>query len=97
MNAASGDPKLVRVDGEEVRADFEWLKEVLGSCYGPWGNHMTLRSTSGGVVAVTKRSSRLFQLLKRNSPLIKMVISHLQGHAHFHRDSSLYAGMLTCK
>lgn len=97
--SSSVDARLVslRVDGEELRAEFEWLKEVLSSCYGPWGNPIALHTTSGGVATITKRSCKLFQSLKNDNPLVKMAISHLEGHAQFNRDSSLYAGMLTCK
>lgn len=95
---------IVKVDGLQVKADLEWFSELLGSCYGPWSGQALLLSSStntvaidGGAVTLTRRSLKLLQLLKTDSPLLKNVILHLQGHAHCYRDSTLYAGMLACK
>ena len=89
--------QVVEISGEEVEKELLWLKGLLGSCYGPWGRQILLHSASGGVVALTKRSLKLLQLLKRENPLTKTLIAQFEAHARCYQDSTLYAGMLTCK
>jgi hypothetical protein len=93
----SGGTRLAEVDGEATKSEFKRLKEILNSCYGPWGKHILLRSKLGGVVTHTKRTLKLLQLMKSDSTLVRNAVLHLQGHAQCYRDSTLYAGMLTCK
>lgn len=93
----SGAIKVVKVDGEEIKKELRWLKEVLCTCYGPWGNQILLHSNTGGVVTLTKSSLKLLQLLKAENTLTSTIISHLQGHAQCYRDSTLHAGVLTCR
>lgn len=87
----------VQVDGLEMKGEFERLKQLLSSCYGPWGQRVLLHSAAGGVLAHTKRALKLLQLLKADNPLTRNVIAHLQGHAQCYQDSTLFAGMLACK
>lgn len=94
------ETKLLEIGGEEVKKELKWFRDTLSNSYGPWSYQALLISApsgGGGALTLTRRSSKLFQLLHIEHPLTKHIVSHLQGHAHCYRDSTLYAGMLGCK
>ncbi len=92
--------EVVKAESEQVRRELEWLREALSSCYGPWGGLLLLPSLqggAGGVATLTRHTPKLLQLIRTENPFTKAILSHLQAHAQGYPDSTLYAGMLTCK
>ena len=89
--------RVVKVEGEETKDNIMWLKEVLCTSYGPWGHYVLLRPSTASVITLTRNSHKIMQLLQSNDPLIKNIVSHLQGHASCYKDSTLYGGLLACK
>ena len=95
--------EVLKLPSEEVTQEVEWLRDVLSSCFGPWGNTVVLYPHQGGpegpggVATLTRHTPKLLQLMRSSNPLTKAIISHLQAHAHNYRDSTLYAGILACK
>lgn len=92
-----GKVEIVRVDEGKVKGELVWLRDVLETAYGPWGHHLILQPVMGGVLTRTKHAQKILCLLQPRLPLVKVVTSHLQGHAHCFRDSTLYAGLLSAK
>lgn len=89
--------KLLEVDGESMKRELAWLRDVLTTSYGPWGSYSLLQPVVGGVLTLTRLSKKILQLMRTDNTLIKMVITCLQGHSHRYKDSTLYAGLLTCR
>lgn len=89
--------RVMRVCGEDNKRDIIQLNKVLRTSYGPWSDHTLLHSPNNSVITLTRSSSRILQHLATQNPLIKTLIAHLQSHAHAHKESTLYSGMLTCK
>lgn len=89
--------RLVEVEGEEMKKALMELKEVFVSSYGPWGSLALLQAMPDGVLTLTRCSQKILTLLKTPNPIIKTITSHLQGHTQCYHDSTLYAGILTCK
>lgn len=48
-----------------------------------------------GHVTLTSRSEQLLSMLKVSSPFGRMLLTSLHSHTQLHRDSGLYAGLLT--
>jgi len=54
-------------------------------------------SGEGGVVCLTSRSEKLFQMLKPTHPIIKLIINNCQAHLSNYRGSGLYTALLATK
>ena len=89
--------KVIRVDGEKMKEELMWLRQVLETAYGPCGRRVIVQPVVGGVLILTKCAQKILRMLQPRLPLVKVMQSHLQEHAHCYRESTLYAGILTTR
>ena len=43
---------------------------------------------------MSSRSEQIVQMMKAETPVGKLLLASLQSHAHFYKDSGLFAGLL---
>lgn len=79
---------------DEVGRKITLLRQIVTSCYGPYGRLKQVHNNVGGHVQTTSSSSVLFRTLQTPEPLLKLFIASLQNHIKRFSDCGLFAAIL---
>lgn len=79
---------------DETRNALRKFKTLVDTSRGPWGYLKMLHNDVGGHVTLTSVSSRIFGGLSVKNPLLKLLMSCVQGHIQAYSDGGLFAADL---
>lgn len=79
---------------DEVGRKIMLLRQIVTSCYGPYGRLKQVHNNVGGHVQTTSTSSVLFRTVHTSEPLLKLLIVSLQNHRKRFSDCGLFAAIL---
>lgn len=82
------------LDDGEVGRKVTLLRQIVTSCYGPYGRLKQIHNNVGGHVQTTSTSSVLLRTVQTSEPLLKLLIVSLQNHIRRYSDCGLFAAIL---
>lgn len=79
----------------DVSQKLALLRQVLTSCFGPWGRLKQVHNNVGGAVMTTSTASVLLKAIQVSHPVLKLLVAGILNHTSRFGDSGLFAGILS--
>nr|XP_023652044.1 McKusick-Kaufman/Bardet-Biedl syndromes putative chaperonin [Paramormyrops kingsleyae] len=79
----------------DVSQKLALLRQVLTSCFGPWGRLKQVHNNVGGAIMTTSTSSVLLKAIQVSHPLLKLLVASILNHTSRFGDGGLFAGILS--
>lgn len=84
------DLKVAALDDPVILKAVEIFYDLCASTYGPKGRLKVIHNNIGGHVTVTSSCNRLLNSMTFTNPIIKLIVSAVNGHLHRFRDGGLF-------
>eukprot|EP00794_Sanderia_malayensis_P016109 gene16109-17731_t len=88
--------KITFSDTHENALHVKNLRDIVSSCIGPRGRIKVFRTLQGGFALLTTVSSRLFNSLSLQKPILQTLMAGLKSHANVFCDGSLILADFAC-
>lgn len=68
------------LENPQIRDGLVLMEQITSSCRGPFGYVKMVQNSVGGHLTVTSTSTRLLNAMSFSNPIIKIIVSSIQGH-----------------